>query len=77
MSFAEEIAALAAAPFAWLRLRRRGAVFVTLYALCAGAVLALVASLLVSHEGDVKAALVTYLFPQSWTAIASFLIDRF
>jgi len=72
----EQIAAVLAAPFAPLRLRRRGLVLTLLYTLAAGTVLFALAWLLIRHKGAIQQLLAAYLLPESWRFAAGLLIDH-
>jgi hypothetical protein len=65
------------APLSPLRMGRRARLFLALYMLLAGALLALLAWLLLRHASDIKAALVGYLLPESWSLAGYLLLDNF
>lgn len=77
MGLAEQIAAWAAAPFAPLRLRGRALALLLVYVLAAAGLLALTAALLLAHQDDLRKALLSYLFPESWHFAADLLVTRF
>jgi hypothetical protein len=77
MGFAEQIAALAAAPLAWIRVRGKTLAWLLVYALACTAVLGLCAYLLVQNQDDIRKALLSYIFPESWHLAAGALVDRF
>lgn len=63
------------APLAPLRLRARSLGWLALYLLLAGAILGGVAWFLVSHQAQLKQALLRHLLPQSWTTAGGVLLD--
>jgi uncharacterized protein involved in cysteine biosynthesis len=65
------------APLAPLRLRPRAVGWLLVYVLLAGGILGGLAWFLVSHQDDLRQALLEYLFPESWTTTAGLLVDRF
>lgn len=77
MDLAEQIATLITAPFSFLKLRLRGLIYLLIYSLLAGAILALVAGLIISHQDDIKQLIFNYLFPESWHTTMDMLYQRF
>lgn len=77
MGFPDQIAALAAAPFAWLRVRGRTLGWLLCYLLACTVVLGACAYLLLQNQDDIRKALLSYVFPESWHLAAGALVDRF
>jgi hypothetical protein len=69
--------ALIKAPLAPLRLRARSATWLVVYLLLAGAILWLVARLILAYRGEILGALVDYIFPAGWHEAGEMLIKRF
>jgi hypothetical protein len=65
------------APLASLRLRGRSAAWLALYLLACTGILALVATLIVGHRGEVLDAALSYVLPSEWHAAGKMVIDRF